>query len=183
MAARSFDPSRGVPFKRWASLRIRGSIIDALRQSGNVPRRVHARLRAIEAGDRMQDALLEEDSAAPATDASDADHRLGNYLAGIATAMAMGLLATPTGPDPEDVRDQTESAEDQLARAELVSIVREAVERQPEAERHLLKRHYFDGVQFDEAAKELGLSKSWASRIHARAIESLAKEMRRRRVA
>ncbi len=59
---------------------------------------------------------------------------------------------------------------------------RAAVEGRPEAERHLLVRHYFEGVSFDEAAKEIGLSKSWASRLHARAIEGLAKDLKRLRV-
>src|SRR3989442_10402238 len=58
-AARTYDASRGVPFRRWANLRIRGAIIDSLRQMGHVPRRVYAQLRAIEAGDRFQDAMLE----------------------------------------------------------------------------------------------------------------------------
>lgn len=181
MAARSFDPTRGVPFRRWANLRVRGAIIDAIRQAGALPRRVHARLRAIEAGDRTQDAMLEEGAAAPAATASDADQRLDSYLAGIATAMALGLLAPSVGPEPEDVRDLGATAEEQLAHHELVALVRKAAEARPEAERHLLVRHYFDGLTFDEAAKEIGLSKSWASRIHARAIEGLAKELRRLR--
>ena len=182
MAARSFDESRGVPFRRWANLRIRGAIIDFLRQTGELPRRVHARLRAIEAGDRVQDGLLEEDAAAPAGSAADADQRLDAYLAGIATAMALGFLQTGSGPDPEDVRDQSQSAEEQLGREELVALVRKVIGERPEAERHLLVRHYFDGITFDEAAKELGLSKSWASRLHTRAIDGLTKELKRLRI-
>lgn len=184
MAARSYDAARGIPFRRWANLRIRGGIIDYLRQSGELPRRVHARLRAIEAGDRVQDGLLEEDGAAPPTAAAaDADKRLDAYLAGIATAMAMGFLASGTGPNPEDVRDGSETAEEQLAHEELVALIRKAVGSLPESERHLVVRHYFDGITFDEAAKELGLSKSWASRLHTRAIDGLSKEMKRLRIA
>src|ERR1700690_4553925 len=51
-AARSFDASLGVPFRRWANLRVRGAMLDAVRGLGYLPRRVHNRLRAIEAGDR-----------------------------------------------------------------------------------------------------------------------------------
>jgi len=178
-AARTFDASLGIPFRRWANLRVRGAMIDAVRSHGNIPRRIYQRLRAIEAGDRVSDARAEEESAQPPPqNASDADNRLSNYLAGIATAMAMGLLSEATQPGA-DPRDPTLSAEEQLAEHELLARVRQAVERQPDAERHLLQRHYFDGVTFDEAAKELGLSKSWASRLHARAIESLARELKR----
>lgn len=181
-AARSFDPSLGVPFRRWANLRVRGAMIDAVRSHGGMPRRVYNRLRAIEAGDRMAEAAAEEDAQKPTPTEAEADQRLTGYLAGIATAMAVGLLSESTGPDPEDVRDATLTAEEQLAQHQLIRLVREAVEKQPEAERHLLTRHYFDGITFDEAAKELGLSKSWASRLHARAIEGVTRELKRNRV-
>lgn len=182
IAARSYDVARGVPFRRWANLRIRGAIIDSLRQMGSIPRRVYSQLRAIEAGDRFQDAMLEEDSAAPASSAVDAEQRLDSYLAGIATAMAIGFLAPTTGPEPEDVQDQSANAEEQLAQQELMAALRQAIDARPEAERHLLTRHYFEGVSFDDAAKEIGLSKSWASRLHARAVEGLAKDLRKMRV-
>lgn len=180
-AARSFDASRGVPFRRWANLRVRGAVLDAVRAQGNLPRRVWNRLRAIEAGDRVAENAAEEDSTAPAKSAQEADQRLGSYLAGMATAMAMGLIAESTGPETDDVKEIGPSAEEQLAHHQLVALAREAIERRPEAERHLLKRHYFEGAQFDEAAREIGLSKSWASRLHARAIEAIAKELRRER--
>ena len=43
-----------------------------------------------------------------------------------------------------------------------------------------MQGHYIDGRNFDELAAELGLSKSWASRMHTRALgrlrEALSKE-------
>ena len=64
-AARNFDPDRGIPFRRWAALRIRGGMIDAARQSGNLPKRVYRKLRALQAADRVHDAANEELAAAP----------------------------------------------------------------------------------------------------------------------
>ncbi len=64
----------------------------------------------------------------------------------------------------------------------MLEAVRSAIAERPDAERHLLQRHYFEDVNFDEAARELGLSKSWASRLHARAIEGLARTLKTRRV-
>lgn len=180
-AARSFDPERGVPFRRWANLRVRGAMMDGVRAQGNLPRRLWRRLREIEAGDRFQEGRNEEDGAAAPSTAEEADNRLGSYLAGIATAMAIGLVAETTGPNPEDVKDRQETAEDQLAFHQMLTLVRAAVEKRPDAERHLLVRHYFEGVTFEEAAKELGLSKSWASRLHSRAVEGIAKELARGR--
>jgi len=64
-AARSFDAARGVPFRRWANMRIRGAMIDGVRQWGQLPRRVYHELRAMSAGDDVQEALAEEHAATP----------------------------------------------------------------------------------------------------------------------
>jgi len=181
-AARSFDAERGIPFRRWANLRIRGAMIDALRSQGNLPRRVYRKLRALQAADHVHEAAAEEQAAAPVTSAEDADAKLSDQLASAAMAMAVGFLSMKGGEAVDHASDERESPEDAVARAELVTVVREAIAERPEAERKLLERHYFDDVTFEEAAKELGLSKSWASRLHARAIEGVAKSLKRSRV-
>ena len=47
------------------------------------------------------------------------------------------------------------------------------IEKLPEKERQLLQGYYFQGKTLEEAGAEIGQSKSWASRLHARAIERL----------
>jgi RNA polymerase sigma factor for flagellar operon FliA len=177
-AARSFDESRGVPFRRWANVLIRGAMIDGVRQWGDLPRRVYRELRAIEAGDRVLEAYDEEDAAGPATTPEAADVRLSGYLAGIATAIAMGTMASrPRESVDPDGRDVT--PENLVGDAELVTQVRAIVARLPDRERALIERHYFGDETLDAAAAALGLSKSWGSRLHARAIESIARELRK----
>jgi RNA polymerase sigma factor FliA len=178
-AARSFDPDRGVPFRRWANLRMRGAMIDAVRANGILPRRVYRKLRAVQAADRVHEAAAEEQAAAPVRSASDADAKLSDQLGTAAMAMAIGFLAMRSGDALEHAQDQNESPEEAVARAELLARIRAAIAERPEAERKLLERHYFEDVHFDETARELGLSKSWASRLHARAIEGVAKALKR----
>jgi len=183
-AARTFDETQGVPFRRWANLRIRGAMIDVVRASGDVPRHVYAEVRAWEAGDLYQEAVHQEDAGKPSPAAEEADRRLTQYLAGIATAMAVGLLARPvgTGSDTKDLRDDGEDPEEIYARQETGDRLRAAIGELPEPERKLIERHYFAGVTLEEAGKELGLSKSWASRLHARAIEGIARSLGRSRL-
>ena len=69
------------------------------------------------------------------------------------------------------------SPEDLLGDAEMLARVRAAVARLPEQERHMVERHYFEGERLDKAAAALGLSKSWGSRLHARAIELITKSL------
>ena len=172
-----------MPFRRWANLRVRGSMIDGIRRSGNVPRRVYKKLKVIEAADRVQEGLLEDVSQAPPATPEDADQKLTEYLSRAAAAMALGFIGMRSLDErAERVAEEEESPEDQTARAELLGILRAAIDERPEQERQLLLRHYFDDVTFEEAARELGLSKSWASRLHARAMEGLARRIKRDRI-
>jgi RNA polymerase sigma factor FliA len=161
-------------------------MIDGVRQWGELPRRVYRELRALEAGDRMLETYDEEDAAAPPKSPQEADSRLSAYLAGIATAMAVGTITaapreTGEGGAPgvalSGTQDQT--PEDVVGNAELAARVREIVATLSDRERTLIERHYFAGETLDGAAASLGLSKSWASRLHARAIESIARELAR----
>jgi len=181
-AARSFDPDRGIPFRRWACLRIRGAMIDSVRQSGNLPKRVYRKLRALQAADLVHDAANEELGAAPPQTPEAADAKLGDQLASAAMAMALGFLAMRNGEALERAKDPDRSPESTVGHAELLMRIKEEIEKLPDQERTLLLRHYFEDVNLDEVARELGLSKSWASRLHARGIETVARSFRRGRV-
>jgi RNA polymerase sigma factor FliA len=179
-AARSFDASRGVPFRCWAMLRIRGAILDGVRSSGTLPRRVYRRMKAIEAADEIQDALVEEDAARPMVEPAEADARLSRYVAAMATAMALASRA-PGARDIENVVDAMPTPEEQVAHAELTSAIKAAVEQLSEQERIVVRRYYFEEATLDEIGKDLGLSKSWTSRIHTRAVAAITRDLTRRR--
>jgi RNA polymerase sigma factor for flagellar operon FliA len=181
-AARRFDPSRGVPFRGYASFRVRGAIIDGVRKSSRLPRRTHERLNGLLAATRTSEGAY-EDALAPAppgATSADAERALGEHLAAMATAVAVGLLAT-TGFSDEGERmpvSVEDNAEEALGRAELLAVVREAIGELPREEQALVRRHYLEGERFDHVAAELGLSKSWASRLHTRAIKRLTEKLR-----
>jgi RNA polymerase sigma factor FliA len=178
-AARSFNAELGVPFRRWANLRIRGAILDGVRAQADLPRDVYRRIAALDRGDRVHEDQIERDAAAPAASAEDADRKLETYLAGIATAMALGLVGEEKNEGV--VVDRSENAEEVLAREELVRAVRAGIDERPDDERQLLSLVYFEDLSVADAGKKLGLSKSWACRIHGRAIDGLSKYLRRNR--
>jgi RNA polymerase sigma factor for flagellar operon FliA len=177
-AARSFDGSRGVPFRRWANVRVRGAMIDGVRQWGDLPRRVYRELRAMEAADHVLEGYDEENAANPASLPELADARLTTYLAGMATAIAVGTMAASHG-EANLGEGGGATPENLVAELELATKLRDIVARLPDRERALVERHYFGGQTLDAAAASLGLSKSWGSRLHARAIESIARELRK----
>lgn len=181
-AARRFDPSRGVPFKAYANFRVRGAVVDGVRSTARLPRRVHEKLRAYDAASRVSEGAAEDvlgTPGAPSTPA-DAERALETHLAAMATAIAVGLVGeAATGEEGELTSlDTRASPEEALGNARLLASVREAIETLPPEEAELVRRHYLQGERFDHVATELGLSKSWASRLHTRALGRLAKRLR-----
>lgn len=178
LAARSYDEALGVPFRRWANVRVKGAMIDGVRRWGTLPRWVYRELRGIEAGDELLELYDQEDSANPARTPEAADERLTAFLSGIATATVVG---TSMGAPRESVNDDGEAVtpEDRFAQAELIARVKAIVAQLEDPDRTLIERRYFDGQTLEEASASVGLSKSWGSRCHARAIESISKALRR----
>jgi RNA polymerase sigma factor for flagellar operon FliA len=183
-AAKSWDAEKGLTFRRWANLRVRGAMMDALRRHGSLPKRVYRKLRAAQAADRIAETLDEEAAASPpVANAEDAEAKLDARLDTLAMAMALSFLKVDSGEAIDRARDERESPEDAVSRAEVVALVRAALAERPEQERILIQRHYFEEAKLDDVARELGLSKSWASRLHSRAIEAIARAMKRGGVA
>src|SRR5205823_11800104 len=79
------------------------------------------------------------------------------------------------GLDGMQVADESLPVDQRLELEQLKKRVRAAMEQLPEKERKLLEGYYFRGKTLEEAGAEIGQSKSWASRLHARAVETLKK--------
>jgi RNA polymerase sigma factor for flagellar operon FliA len=168
--ARSYDPSRA-NFAAYAATRLRWAILDGLRRETH-GRSTAARAAALLASERVGEAYGEvPEPDAPTTIEQD-QARLDEMLADHAAALAVGLLATRADP-PEDVL----TPEEELSRAETWRTLRAAVGSLPERERALVERHYFGDEQFDEIARELGISKSWASRLHQQAMSAIRRAL------
>ena len=73
--------------------------------------------------------------------------------------------------------DGAPSPEEAVIRKAEAERLRQAVGQLPRRERTLLLRHYFQGDRFDHVAARLGISKSWASRLHRRALRSLSSHL------
>lgn len=182
-----FDPSRGVEFGAYARVRLRGAIIDGLRKESGLPRGVGARLRSLQAADLFVETNAEEQNdVRAARDADTADARLAALLRGIATASAVGLVCGGHDNDGEEyAHPNSQRGSDPelfVQRAELRRVIERALRAVGGKEADILRRHYLEDQDLQDAAAEMGLSKSWGSRLHARGIEILAEKLRELRV-
>jgi RNA polymerase sigma factor for flagellar operon FliA len=173
-----FEPDKG-SFEAFASRRLTWATYDALR--ANKRGLLRARARALAASQQYSEALRDAEPPRPASlddvpTEEQSQVKLAALLEGHAAAMALAL--TSAHNDVDRAPDSTANPEESFARAEIADSLRRAVRELPERERALVERHYYGDERFDHIALDLGISKAWASRLHAAAIEILAKHLR-----
>ena len=178
-AARDFDPGLGNQFSTFAYYRIRGAMCDGLGKLMWFSRAAYQRMRF----QQTADDVVQEDIAHPNDNESAGAEGNTQWLSRMSTSLTMVYLATQMGDEDESgnwtVADHSTprpdvSAEEQEAHA----LVRELIDTLPQESRQLLRSTYFEGLTLQEAGARLGLSKSWASRLHARALEQLGRSLR-----
>jgi RNA polymerase sigma factor for flagellar operon FliA len=176
-AASRFDPSRGVTFSTFAWYRVQGAIVDGLRRSSNLPRRVWARLVALRAASEYLEHRAEREAGAAQRGARPPEG--ADALAAVKSALS--ALRTMYVTSLETLQEQGFDAADpnaglpdeRFATGAIAEKLRHALAALPPKERALVTKHYWEGKNLLEAGAELGISKSWASRLHAQAVERL----------
>jgi RNA polymerase sigma factor for flagellar operon FliA len=167
-AAERFDAKLGANFLTFAHYRIKGAIFDGLRHMGVLK---SADQRAAYLGERTTSYLASasaRDGGAPTTFSDDV-----REVESAVTSLAAIFACSIEGQENLQLRDEGLGPEEQLEQAELKVRVRAAMERLPDNERKLLIAYYFEAKTLEEAGATIGQSKSWSSRLHARAIERL----------
>jgi RNA polymerase sigma factor for flagellar operon FliA len=174
-AAQRFDPKLGASFSAFAHYRIRGAIFDGMRTMGWYSRGDYARFRAEERASEYLAAAAEREAAlrgaephASTPDGSEALAGIAELLGGVATIHITSLEAARELPD-----ERWKAPDEAVQDAEGSERVRAAMATLPAKERRLLELYYFGDQNLEAAGKKMGLSKSWASRLHARAVGHL----------
>ncbi|OQB18904.1 MAG: RNA polymerase sigma-D factor [Deltaproteobacteria bacterium ADurb.Bin207] len=182
MAARRYEPDRGIPFRRYAYYRVRGAILDGMRSCSALPRRAHEKVRALQAANVVASGFFDDsqDAAIRGLSPEDTDQRLSDHLAVLATAMALGFSGQESVLDGERVALSVDSPDSSLETQELMQLVHQELPNLTPQEELFVRRHFFLDENIDTIAASLGLSKSWGSRILARAITKLSRRMQSR---
>ena len=178
-AAKKFDPKQGTAFKTFAYYRIRGAIFDGMRVMGWYSRADYAHFRAEERANAYlaevaaresgeKAANLAGASPAKSQDKSEILEDIAQILNGVATVHIASMEAACDAPD-----DRFQAPDQAVLEAEGRERVRAALARLPEKERQLMELYYFADMNLQDAGRKLGLSKSWASRLHSRAVNHL----------
>lgn len=178
-AAERYDPTQGAAFSTFAYYRVRGAMLDGLRTMGWYSRSDYARYRAEErANEYLQNqaeraAAGQEASGGARPEKAAALESIAEVLGGIAVIHITSLEAAAKVAD-----EKLPPPDADLERVQASARVRTAMAKLPEKERKLMELYYFGEKNLEEIGAVLGLSKSWACRLHARAVGLLRDALR-----
>ena len=174
----NFDETKGIPFDRYARIRIEGAVLDSLRQTDHLPRTRRQKAKKIEATRRV----VERELGRPALDEEVAE-AIGESVQTIQAAMIDSLAPTFLAPsDLAQISPVTERTEenpfDHLATVEVREALSTAVTQLPERLQLVMSLYYKEELSYKQIGHILGISESRTCHLHADAVKKLRKLMR-----
>jgi RNA polymerase sigma factor FliA len=173
-AAKNFQSDQGAAFETYASIRIRGAMIDEIRRGDWVPRSVHRRYRDVVAATRAV-----EQATGRAATSQEVAQQLGvsmaDYHAMLEDASRGQLLSLDAHAEEHDGEPRLASADGAtparaLEQAEFRGALGEAIGFLPEREQLVLSLYYEQEMNLREIGAVLSISESRVCQIHGQAM-------------
>jgi RNA polymerase sigma factor for flagellar operon FliA len=174
-AAQAFDPQRGIPFGKFAAMRVRGALLDELRGMDWASRSVRARARR---ADVARQGLTAELGRTPT--ATELAELLGVGVSELATveddvqrAAVLSLQGFTAGTAEDLVTDAGLNPEEMLLHRERIGYLHDAVAVLPERLRFVVEASFLQERPLSEVAAELGVTESRVSQLRTEALALL----------
>ena len=180
-----FDTMKEVKFETYASLRIRGAILDQIRKMDWIPRTIRQKQKKIDSVIKE----IEMETGKNATDEEIAE-KLGisgdEYDEWQSQMKITGLVSlneyVEQGSDvAQDYNQHTaarfESPEEHIEKQELTKVLKESLELLTEKESKVITLYYYEELTLKEISNILEVSESRISQLHTRALQKMRGKM------
>lgn len=178
-----FDTNKEVKFETYASLRIRGAILDQIRKMDWIPRTVRQRQRQIDTA--MKE--LEQRNGRPATDAEIAAYMgisENEFLDWQNQVKADNIISlneyVEQGNDissEKNISSGFETPESVIEKSELKQMLEESLELLTEKEKKVILLYYYEELTLKEISQVLEVSESRISQLHTKALQKMKTKM------
>lgn len=184
-AVRKYDPGKNVQLKHYAEFRIRGAILDSLRQVDWSPRALRRQARRLEQAISDCKARLGRDPSEPEI-AAELNISLESLqqLLGDLRGLDIGSLQSESSESPggEAIQPRAVSEESdpyrQTLLAEMNGLLERAIGELPDRERQVLALYHYEELTMKEVGAVLNIGESRVSQIHTSALLRLRVRMR-----
>ena len=186
-AVDNFDPGQNVKLKTYAEYKIRGAILDSLRELDWAPRQKRKKAKQIEAAicaaeQRLHRTPTEDELADQLGVSLDEYHEWLVEVRGVNIGSLEYVGGEEEGRDLLQFVSDTEEdwPSNLFERAELEKLLASAIAKMPEVERNVLGLYYHDELTLREIASVMNLHESRVSQLKSQAILRLRTYMERR---
>ncbi|MCQ2522246.1 MAG: FliA/WhiG family RNA polymerase sigma factor [Lachnospiraceae bacterium] len=179
-AVDKFDPRREVKFETYASLRIRGAIIDQIRKNDWIPRTIRDRQKQIDLAtsqvENMKGSQAEESEIALALGISEEELLEWRTSMQVTTLVSLNEFMDNNGGEvaaDNSFGSGIATPEQYASKRELERLLDEAMEKLSEKEHAVINFYYFEELSLKEIAAILEVSESRVSQLHTKAIQKM----------
>ena len=173
LAANQFDAQKGKSFANYASIRIRGEILDELRRMDSFSRKNRAHAKELQkATDDLQAKFKRPPTEEEIQKELKLDNKQYNKLIKATEPISFIPIDSPGSSDEEGstlaeiISDPTEqNAGDIAEKRDLLALVRGKIKTLPDQEKKILVLYYYEGLRLSEIAEVFGLTESRISQI------------------
>ena len=178
-----FNPSKDVKFETYASLRIRGSILDQIRKMDWIPRTVRQRQKmitqAISDIEAKTGSAASDEDVAKALGISDEEYDSWQSQMQVTNVVSLDDFVEQ-GSDVADshgLSSQLERPEEHIEKEELKQMLKDALELLTEKERKVIVLYYYEELTLKEISNILEVSESRISQLHTKGLQKMKKKM------
>ena len=189
-AIEKFDPSKKIKFKTYAEFRIRGAMLDELRNLDWVPRSIRKKAteleRAIERLEKRLGRMPEDEEIAKEMGLSIPEYyKLLDKTRGITFLDIETIRRRMPDATDEDLFDLIADDGDsdpfeQLNMLEIKEIIVDCIKNLPEKEKLVISLYYFEDLTMKEIGEIMGYTESRISQMHTKAILSIRAKLSER---
>ncbi len=181
-AVKHYSPSKGASFQTYASIRVRGAMLDEVRSNDWAPRSVYRTQRQITAAI----SAVENRTGAAAKAEAIADElgvSLDEYFHMLSTTTAARMFSLENSETGPEVAAPTASGDGVDPCRELESVefregIIQAIKTLPERDALVLSLYYDDELNFKEIGAVLGVSESRVCQLHGQALVRVRSRVR-----
>ena len=186
-AINKFDESKGIKFSSYASIRIKGAMIDQIRKARPISRNAMDRVAKYnEVVDKLQIKLLREPTNEEIASELNIDKKEVLELEEYINFMSVVSLETMLFSDDDEftikgiIEDKNSpSPHDEYEYKEKTEILADAIEQLKEKDRLVLNLYYYEELTLKEIGKILEVSESRVCQLHSRAIKNLRSTLKK----
>lgn len=179
-AAESYDPEKKVKFDTYASIKVRGAIIDYIRKMDSVPRGVRKFAKEYDSAYSDLYARLDREPTREelAEKLGITVEKLDSFSARSAAAQTLSFEELLfSGFEAAADSGEFSEAEKNLMLCERREQLVRAINGLKEKERTVITLYYYEKLKYSEIAQVLGISESRVCQIHSKAVEKLRESL------